>query len=196
MTETTTVVVLDALGAPADPGLDALLGADRARRLRAALLERTLRWARAVAPRSAHHAATGADVLRLAGEHAGAVLLVAPDVPGLDQALADAALGDLAAGCDVVLGAAHDSRPYLVGLATLTAAGLALADGDFEGGVLAAVARAQAGSPGGGILGLLRSERRLVSAGDARALALGPLAPAELAACCAEVLLGDPRRHT
>ena len=47
--------------------------------------------------------------------------------------------------------------------------------------MLAAVARAQAGSPGDGILGLLRSERRLVSAGDVRALALDPLAPAELA---------------
>ena len=163
-----------------DPGLDALLGADRARRLRAALLERTLRWARAVAPASAHHVATCAEVLRLPGEHAGGVLLVAPDVPGLDGTLARAALGDLACGCAVVLGAAHDSRPYLVGLATLTEAGLALAEGDFEGGVLAAVARAQAGSPGDGILGLLRSERRLVSAGDVRALALDPLAPAEL----------------
>ena len=150
--------------------------------MRAALLERTLRWARAVAPTSAHHAATCADVLRLPCEHRGGVLLVAPDVPGLDAALAGAALGDLAAGCGVVVGAAHDSRPYLVGLATLTEAGLALADGDFEGGVLAAVARAQAGSPGEGILGLLRSERRLVSAGDARALALDPVAPAELAA--------------
>jgi hypothetical protein len=182
----TAVVVLDALGAPADPGLDALLGADRARRLRAALLERALRWARAVAPASAHHVATCADVLRVlrppAHEHAGGVLLVAPDVPGLDEALADAALDDLACGCAVVLGAAHDSRPYLVGLAALTEAGLALAEGDFEGGVLAAAARAQTGSPGDGILGLLRSERRLVSPGDVRALALDPLAPAELAA--------------
>jgi hypothetical protein len=110
------------------------------------------------------------------------VLLVAPDVPGLDAALAEAAMADLAAGCGVIIGAAHDSRPYIVGLATLTPAGLALAEGDFEGGVLAAVARAQAGSPGEGVLGLLRGERRLVSAADARALALDPLAPPELAA--------------
>jgi hypothetical protein len=127
--------------------------------------------------------ATCAEVLRLdPPAHAGGVLLVAPDVPGLDEALARAALDDLACGCGVVLGAAHDAKPYLVGLARLTEAGLALADGGFEGGVLAAVARAQAGLPDAGILGLLRSERRLVSAGDVRALALDPLAPAELAA--------------
>ncbi len=135
-----------------------------------------------MAPASVHHVATCAEVLRLPGAHAGGVLLVAPDVPGLDEALAGAALDDLACGCGVVLGAAHDARPYLVGLARLTEAGLALADGGFEGGVLATVARAQAGLPGEGILGLLRSERRLVSAGDVRALALDPLAPAELAA--------------
>jgi hypothetical protein len=112
-------------------------------------------------------------------------VLVAPDVPGLDAALAEAVAGDLAAGCDIVLGAAHDARPYLVGLATLTPAGLALADGAFEDGVLAAVARAQAdsaGGPGSSLLGLVRSERRLASAGDVRALALDPLAPPELAA--------------
>jgi glycosyltransferase A (GT-A) superfamily protein (DUF2064 family) len=184
MAETTnqlSVVVLDALGAPVDPGLDALLGADRARRLRAALLERALRWARAVAPAGAHHVAATGELARCAAR-GGAVLLVAPDVPGLDAALAEAVMGDLAAGCDVVLGAAHDARPYLVGLATLTPAGLALAGGAFEDGVLAAVARAQAGSPGDGLLGLLRSERRLASAGDVRALALDPLAPPELAA--------------
>ena len=134
---------------------------------------------------TADHVATCEELRGLPGEHAGGVLLVAPDVPVLDGALAEAAVGDLAAGCDVVVGAAHDSRPYLVGLATLTPAGLALADGAFEDGVLAAVARAQAGAvggPGSSLLGLLRSERRLASAADARALALDPLAPAELAA--------------
>jgi glycosyltransferase A (GT-A) superfamily protein (DUF2064 family) len=175
------VIVLDALGAAPDPSLDALLGADRARRLRAALLERALRWAHALAGAGVHHLPDVEAATDALAAHDGPVVLVAPDVPGLDEALADAVRGDLADGCTAVVGAAHDSRPYVIALPRPTPAGLALAAGPLEGGAIAAAARAAEGLPGGLLLGLLRSERRLTSAADARALALDPLVPAELA---------------
>jgi uncharacterized protein len=108
----------------------------------------------------------------LAG-HDGPVLLAAPDVPGLDAAVAAAALDDLAQGVDVVLGAAHDARPYLVALARPEPELLGLIEASFED-VVAALARRQ--TP----LGMLRAERRLRSVADARALALDPMAPREL----------------
>jgi hypothetical protein len=43
-------------------------------------------------------------------------------------------------------------------------------------------------------VGMLRHERRLASAADARALALDPLAPADLAVLVRERLPGPPRR--
>jgi hypothetical protein len=175
------VVVLDTLGAAPDPSLDALLGADGAGRLRAAVLERTLRWARALAGADAQHLPDVAATNDALAGHEGPVVLVAPDVPGLDDALAKAILGDLADGCTAIMGAAHDSRPYLVALPRPTPAGLSLAGGPLEGGPIAAAARAAEGLPGGLLLGLLRSERRLAGAGDARALALDPLVPPELA---------------
>ena len=174
------MVVLDALCAAPDDSLEALLGPVRAGRLRAALLERTLRWAAAAASAGVHHvadvrAATGA----LSG-HTGPVVLVAHDVPGLDEALAEAVVADLADGCTAIIGAAHDARPYIVALPRATPEGLALAAGALEGGVIGAAARAAEGVPGGLLIGLLRSERRLATADDARALALDPLAPPEL----------------
>jgi len=111
---------------------------------------------------------------RLAGA-GGPVLLVAPDVPGLDGRLVEAALGDLADGCAAAFGASHDARPYLVALARPEPELLSLARASFEGGVIGAMAER------GRLFGLLRPERRLASAADARALALDPCAPAELA---------------
>jgi hypothetical protein len=117
--------------------------------------------------------------------HTGPVVLVAPDVPGLDTALAEAILGDLGDGCTVIVGAAHDTRPYVIALRRATPDGLALATGVLEGGVIGAAARAAEGLPGGLLLGLLRSERRCATAADAQALACDPLLPPELAALLA-----------
>jgi hypothetical protein len=107
--------------------------------------------------------------------HGGPVLLVAPDVPGLSEHHAAAALDDLADGLDIAFAPATDGRPFLIALATLDRELLATADSSFE--ELAATIRARDGG-----LGLLRSERRLVTPADARALAADPLAPPELLA--------------
>lgn len=97
-------------------------------------------------------------------------------MPGLSPQLARAALEDLAEGAEIVVGAAHDARPYLVALPAAGEELAALAGLSFDGGVLGTFAER------GALLGMLRSERRLRSPGDARALALDPLAPPELLA--------------
>ena len=116
------------------------------------------------------------------------MLLAAPDVPALDARLARAALEDLAAGCDIALGAAHDARPYLLAVPRPDPDLLALAERALDGGVLGAFAER------GITLGMLRHERRLASAADARALAIDPLAPPELAALVRGRLREPPRR--
>jgi hypothetical protein len=181
-------VIVGSLGAPHDPGLDELLGADGARELRAALAGRARRWAAAVAPERAFEATTlGAAQAALSG-HDGPVLLAAPDVPALDPALARTALEDLAAGCDIALGAAHDARPYILAVPRPDPGLMALVERSLDGGVLGAFAER------GVTLGMLRHERRLASAADARALAIDPLAPADLAALVRGRLREPPRR--
>jgi hypothetical protein len=99
-----------------------------------------------------------------------------------------AALDDLAAGCDVVFGVAHDALPYILAVPRLDHELLALVEGSYRDGVLAAFANR------GIVLGMLRHERRLASAADARALAIDPLAPADLAAIVRSRLRESPRR--
>jgi hypothetical protein len=167
--------IVAALGAPADGELEQLLGARGARDLHAELAARARRWAAAVAPDHAFEADT-IDAARAALHgHVGPVLLAAPDVPGLDARVAEAALGDLAAGCDVVVGVAHDARPYLIAIPDIESELAELVQDSFGGGVLAGFAER------GLTLGMVRHERRLASAADARALAIDPVAPADLA---------------
>lgn len=181
-------VVVGTLAAPHDPELDRVLGAGAAQRLRGEMAARARRWAAAAAPGRAFEATTlGAAEAALAG-HEGPVLLAAPDVPGLDHRVVRDALDDLAAGCDVVVGAAHDARPYLIAVPRPNPELLELVDASFGSGVLAAAAER------GLVLGILRSERRLASPADARALALDPQAPADLIALVRDGLDGPPRR--
>jgi hypothetical protein len=181
-------VIVGALGAPADPELDALLGPDGARELRSALAARARRWAAAVAPDHAFEATTVAAAQVALHEHSGPVLLAAPDVPGLDAAVARAALDDLAAGCDVAVGVTHDARPYVIAAPSADSELLELVGASMREGVLTAFA-------GRGLtLGMLRHERRLASAADARALAIDPLAPADLAGLLRERLPEPPHR--
>jgi hypothetical protein len=138
--------------------------------------DRARAWAAAAAPGRTWTAPTlpaAGQVLRAQG-HEGPVLLVAPDVPGLDAALARDALEDVAAGVAVTTGMTHDGSPYLVGLAR--------ADDELLGSIAQGFEPLVAGLHArGAALGLLRSERRLATAADARALALDPATPEELA---------------
>ena len=109
-------------------------------------------------------------------------------MPALDARLAVTALEDLAAGCDIVLGAAHDARPYILAVARPDPALMALVERSLDGGVLGAFAER------GVTLGMLRHERRLASAADARALAIDPFAPPDLAALLRGRLREPPRR--
>ncbi len=109
-------------------------------------------------------------------------------MPGLDARLVRDALGDLAAGCDLVLGVTHDARPYLLAVPRSDSELLELVEGSFRDGILGAFGQR------GLTLGLLRHERRLTSAADARAMAIDPLAPADLEALVRGSLGEPPRR--
>lgn len=168
-------VVLDALAAPLDPGLDRAVGPGAAQRLRRELRAASRRWAAALAPGHAFEA-TSADaaVLALDG-HPGPVVLVAPDIPALGPAHARAVLDELDAGTGLAIGTAHDGLPYLVVVAEPDPGLLGLVGGGWEALMAAASERDLE-------LGMLRAERRLAQPADARALALDPLAPAALVA--------------
>jgi hypothetical protein len=86
------------------------------------------------------------------------------------------------------MGAAHDARPYIVAFPRPDPELLALAERSLSGGILGAFAER------GITLGMLRHERRLASAGDARALAIDPLAAPELAVLVRGRLREPPRR--
>jgi hypothetical protein len=132
------------------------------------------RWAAAAAPDRAFEATTVAAALAALEGHDGPLLLVAPDVPGLDAGLATAALEDLDAGAGICVGPATDGSPYLVALPSTEPELLALVEVGRE-----QLFGAVAGLEGG--MGMLRSERRLVSPADARALAADPGLALELA---------------
>ena len=169
------VVVLSTLSAPVDPELDELLGDVAASALRRELARRACSWAAEVAGPDglAFEANSPAAALAALEGHEGPVLLVSPDVPGLDAHLAETALEDLAQGVVMSFGPATDSLPYLIGLPDLDAELISLA-GAPVADLYAAVTSREGGA------GMLRSERRLVSPGDARAFAADPATPLEL----------------
>ena len=149
----------------------------------AALRARARRWAAAIAPGHAFEATSVEAAVVAVHGHPGPLLLAAPDVPALDLPVARQALADLAAGCDVVIGVAHDALPYLVAVPRPDDALIDLAAAGFAGGVL------QAFSDRGLTLGMLAHHRRLATAADARAFALDPLTPPDIAA----LLVAVPR---
>ena len=167
-------LVVGTLAAPRDPSLDAALGAERAAAVRSLLASRARDWA--ATHGSALHLTVddGAAAVAALDGHAGPVLLVAADVPGLDDRLAAAALADLAEGAQLAMAPATDGRPFLIALAAPEPELVrAAADGLPD--------RQSAAELIDGEIGLLRSERRLVTPGDARAFAADPLTPRALA---------------
>jgi hypothetical protein len=164
------VVVLAALGEPPDPALDG--------DLREAVASLAEDWARAVAAEGRAYVtdAEPAALAELLAGHEGPLIVVAPDVPRLDAALAHAALSDLAAGCVLSFAPATDAKAYLLAFADTRPEALALLSArDRRREALFAEAMAL-----GDEVGLLRSERRVVTPADARALALDPLVPEPL----------------
>jgi hypothetical protein len=181
-------VIVGALAAPHDPELEALLGAEVLGRLRGELAARARRWAAAVAPGHAFEATSLDAAMAALHGHAGPVLLAAPDVPGLDPTLAGAALADLAHGCDLAIGVTHDARPFVIAAPRPDADLLELGFAPLAGGLPTTFAER------GLTFGMLRHERRLATAADARALAIDPRAPLELASLLRERLRGPPHR--
>ena len=173
LTGAPAIVVLDTLAAPVDPELDAAVGAGAAQRLRRELRSIARRWAAAHASGQAYEATSPGAALAALGGHAGPVVLVAPDVPALGDVHASDVLADLREGIDVVVGSGHDARAYLVALSHADPDLVELAGAPLDELFAAAVERELA-------LSMIRHERRLASADDARALALDPLAPPEL----------------
>jgi hypothetical protein len=176
------VALLSALSAPDDGALRAALGPERHATLHAALRERAVAWGREVG--GGAEPLQVDDVAELDGDlpGAGAVILVAPDVPALGAAHRDAIRDDLAAGVLLSSAATGDGTPFLMALSSADPELLALATAPFNDLVAAALSR-------GGELGMLRAERRLASIGDGRALLADPLTPPDLRALLAP--LGD-----
>jgi uncharacterized protein len=186
--------------------LEPLIGARRCVALQALLIRRAAAWAAATAPGAVHFAVEGsldavrdllppgavvfaqqgsdqAEVLAAAIARVGrAPLLIAgTDCPRLGASHAAAALGDLAAGCAVVIGATLEGGWYLAGLREPRPELLAVAPEAWqrEGGIGLVLQRA---AEFGAEVGMLRHERLLVTPADAAALLADPLLPAELRA--------------
>lgn len=175
------VVVLAAMAEPADPALDEMLGAERAAELRAAVAARALEVAASVGEALVSDAADASALGASLAAHTGPVLLLAPDVPGVDEAALRDGLADLEQGCLLSLAPATDGRAWLLALAEPSRDLLALAFQDVGRAMLPDLGRLAEAHGAGGV-GLLRAERRLVTPGDAHALALDPLADPALRA--------------
>jgi glycosyltransferase A (GT-A) superfamily protein (DUF2064 family) len=189
--------------------LEPLIGPDRAAALQAALIVQVFNWGRAVAPGEVHVAYeppdAAAELRRLLGaqtalfpqngdgiagrladaaarvfvHHRGPLLIAWPDLPRLNMQHARAALGDLEAGCDVVLGPAIDGGFYLIGLARPLPQLFALPEQAWRSPDAMTVGLAAARDSGLEI-GLLRADRALHRPADVRAALADPLLAPEL----------------
>jgi glycosyltransferase A (GT-A) superfamily protein (DUF2064 family) len=190
--------------------LEPLIGADACLALQAALIVEAAKWARAVAPGAVHVAHdppdSAADLRALIGpgaslfpqngdgiggrladaaarvyaRHSGPLLAVWPDLPRLRPEHAEAALGDLEAGCDVVLGPAIDGGLYLVGIPRPQPRLFGLPEQAWRSRDVMTMGLAAAREAGLEI-GILRAERPLNRPADVRAALADPLLPSELA---------------
>jgi glycosyltransferase A (GT-A) superfamily protein (DUF2064 family) len=117
---------------------------------------------------------------RVFSRHEGPLLIVWPDLPRLRDDHASAAIADLRAGCDVVLGPAIDGGLYLIAVARPIPKLFALPEQTWRSPDamtigLSAVRDAELE------VGILRAERTLHRPADVRAMLADPLMPDWLA---------------
>jgi glycosyltransferase A (GT-A) superfamily protein (DUF2064 family) len=186
--------------------LEPLIGADACLALQAALIVQTVSWARDLGPRViniAHDPPDAATELRrLAGDDVvlfpqngdgitgrladgaarvfargpGPLLIVWPDLPRLQRIHAQAALDDLASGCDVVLGPVCDGGLYMVAISRPMSTLFKLPESTWRGAD--AMSLALAAANGAGLrVGVLRVERALHRPADVRAALADPTLP-------------------
>jgi glycosyltransferase A (GT-A) superfamily protein (DUF2064 family) len=190
--------------------LEPVLGVDGCVALQAALIASAGAWAHEVAPGAVHVAHdppdASAEIRRLLGDgvslfpqngegiagrladaaarvfaRSSAPLLIAwPDLPRLRHGHASAALDDLRAGCDVVLGPAVDGGFYLIGIARPLPRLFALPELAWRSPDVMTMGLAAAREAGLEV-GILRAERPLNRPADVRAALADPLLPDGLA---------------
>jgi glycosyltransferase A (GT-A) superfamily protein (DUF2064 family) len=112
------------------------------------------------------------------------VIVAWPSLPRWRADVAEAVRDDLSGGCDLVLGPTMDAGLYLLALGRPLPGLVERFEAPLSDD--AVVLGAQAAQEAGIEIGLLRVERGLVTAADARAALIDPLTPPEVVA-----LLGD-----
>jgi glycosyltransferase A (GT-A) superfamily protein (DUF2064 family) len=166
-----------------DRQLERLLGQERHQRLHSALASSAAAWGRQLAGDALHGAGPGdglAEATRqVFGTHDGPLLVVWPCLPRLKPEHATGALGDLAAGCEVVLGPVIDGGLYLLGLAGPMPALSGVPEEKWRGPDAMAIGLTTARDAGLQV-GLLRAERALQSPADVRAALADPLTAPEI----------------
>lgn len=190
--------------------LEPVLGRQGCVALQSTLIAQSASWAREVAPAAVHLAYHPPDssrelrplvgpamtlfpqngegiaarladaAARVFARNHGPLLIIWPDLPRLRLEHAEAALDDLSAGCDVVLGPAMDGGLYLLGVSRPLPKLFALPEHAWRNRDVMALGIAAARDAGLEV-GILRAERALHRPDDLRAALADPLLPAELA---------------
>jgi glycosyltransferase A (GT-A) superfamily protein (DUF2064 family) len=189
--------------------LEPLLGADGCARLQSELITEAMSWAQAVAPGAVHVAHdppdAGAELRPLVGpdvalfpqngdgiagrladaagrvfsRHRGPLLILWPDLAWLRPEHASSALGDLEAGCDLVLGPAVEGGFYLIGMPRPMPKLFGLPEQAWRSPDVMTMGLAAAREAGLEV-GILRAERALHRPADVRAALADPLLRDEL----------------
>jgi glycosyltransferase A (GT-A) superfamily protein (DUF2064 family) len=185
-------VVVMAGAARARPELRELLGAGRAAGVQRLLLERAMQWADALSAgrtiaagddesladaAGRVFAGAGADL----GAGGGAVVVVWPVLPRWSSEHAESVLDDLAAGCQLSVAPVFDAGLYLLAMARMIPAVLALHGETWDSPDAIGLALGPVNEAGADV-GLVRPERALRRPGDVDAALADPLLDGELRA--------------